>query len=204
MDNNNVSQKQSAKKQPGIKNLIKHLEQDELVEIIVELSKISKNNEQFLRLFIQGSDNENKEKIVKEVKPKLYSIFFGRGGMPYERINLKAARDIISQHARVLKEFPEAVIELKLYYVELGVEVMSDWGDMYDAFYDSIGSMLASLCKDLFNNHKFYEDFSEPLSSLISKTKGVGWGFHEFVCDTIYDLQERLGIDDDDYEDENK
>lgn len=184
------------KEKSGIKSLIKDLEKEELIEIVIELSKISKNNEQFLKLFIQGSNKENREKIIQEVKPKLYSIFFGKNGFPYERINLKIAREIILQYSKIFKEFPESIIELKLYYVELGVDVIENWGDMYDSFYDSIGTMLTSLCNDLFNNHKYYADYQKRLNSLIDKTKGVGWGFYEFVAETILDLEDRLGIEE--------
>lgn len=76
------------KKKFGVKSLIKDLERDELIEILVELSRISKKNEQFIRLFIQGSDTRHKEKIVREAKVKLKSIFFGQGTTPYEHVNL--------------------------------------------------------------------------------------------------------------------
>lgn len=164
------------KKKSGTKSLIKNLEKDELIEIILELSKISKKNEQFIKLFIQGSNTEHRDKIVKEAKAKLKSVFFGKGGAPFEHINLRSAREIISQHSKILKDFPEAIIELKLYYVELGVEIMKDWGDMYDSFYDSMALMLASLCEDLFIHPKYYNNFSKQLNDLIKNTKDVGWG----------------------------
>ncbi len=162
----------------------------------MEFSKLSKNNERFLKLFIEGSESGHREKIVKEAKEKLKSVFFGKGGAPYEHISLKSAREIITQHSKILKDFPEAVIELKLYYVELGVEIMAEWGDMYDAFYDSMALMLKNLCEDLFNNHKYYPDFSKRLNDLIINTEGVGWGVQYYFSETICDLNERLGMDE--------
>lgn len=184
------------KKKSGIKQLINDLERNELIEVILELSKISKKNEQFINLFIQGSNKGFREKIVREAKTKMKSIFFGRNGYPYERINLKEARSIISQHSKILKGYPDSILELKLYFVELGVEVIKDWGDMYESFYNSMESMLGNFCKDLFNNGKYYDDFSKRIHELIPNTKSVGWGFHDFVIDTIYDLESQLGIDD--------
>lgn len=193
------------KKKFGVKSLIKDLERDELIEILVELSRISKKNEQFIRLFIQGSNTEHRDEIVREAKVKLKSIFFGQGGTPYEHVNLKAAREIISQHSKILKDFPESIIELKLYYVELGIEIIKDWGDMYESFYDSMALMLKSLCEDLFKHHKYYNDFSKRLNDLIINTKDVGWGVQYYFAETINDLEERLEIDEPvDDENENK
>lgn len=193
---NNSSQEVNKKKKSGIKSLIKDLEKNELIEVILELSKISQKNEQFIKVFIQGSNIEHREKIVKGAKSKLKSIFFSRNGFPLDRINLKAAREIITQHSKILKGFPESIIELKLSYVELGVEIMKDWGDMYDSFYDSMALMLKSLCEDLFNHDKYYNDFSKRLDDLISNTKGVGWGVQYYFSETIQDLEDRLGIDE--------
>lgn len=208
--NNNLEQSTSSgekntKKKSGIKSLIKDLERNELIEVILELSKISKKNEQFIKVFIQGSNKEHREKIIKDAESKLKSIFFSRNGYPYDHINLKAAREIITQHSKILKGFPESIIELKLYYVELGVEIMVDWGDMYDSFYDSMALMLRSLCEDLFNHDKYYKDFSKHLDDLIEKTRNVGWGVQYYFAETIQDLKDRLGIDEpEDDENENK
>ncbi|MGA9290965.1 MAG: hypothetical protein WCE54_07120 [Ignavibacteriaceae bacterium] len=194
MNNSEQSASDKKKKKSGVKNLIKDLERNELIEVILELSKISRKNEQFIKLIIQGSNNEHREKIVHNAKSKIRSVFFSKNGYPYEHINLKDARSIVSQYSKILKGFPDSILDLKLYYVESGVEVIKDWGDMYDSFYDSIGSMLTSFCSDLFNNYKYYGDFSKRIDQIIIDTKGVGWGFHEFVLDTIYNLKERLGI----------
>ena len=187
----------TSKKKSGIKNILNGLERNELIEVILELAKISNKNEQFIKLFIQGSNKDHRDNIVRDAKSKMKSIFFSRNGFPYDPINLKEARTIVSEHSKMLKGFPDSILDLKLYYVELGIEVMKDWGDMYDSFYNSIGSMLANFCSDLFYNNKYYSDFSNRIKQIIITTERVGRGFHEFVLDTITNLEDRLGIDED-------
>ena len=190
-----------AKKKSSINNLIKDLEKTELIEVIIELTKIDRKNEKFLKLFILGSKENNHLNILTEAKVKLRKVFFGKSSLQNDRINLKNGRDIISEYSKILKGFSESIIELKLYYVELGVEVLGDWGDMYEAFYASMESMLVNVCNDIFKKPDIYPNYSKRLNMLIEKTKDVGWGFHDFVCDTVCNLENRIGINDNEGDD---
>lgn len=190
-----------AKKKSSINNLIKDLEKTELIEVIIELTKIDRKNEKFLKLFILGSNENNQLNILTEAKEKLRKVFFGKSSLSNDRINLKNGRDIISEYSKILKGFSESIIELKLYYVELGVEVLGDWGDMYEAFYSSMESMLVNVCNDIFKKPDIYPNYSKRLNMLIEKTKDVGWGFHDFVCDTVCNLENRIGINDNEGDD---
>lgn len=200
-DENKQTQENSPKK-VSIKSLINDLERNELIEVILELTKISKRNEQFIKMFLQGSNSEHREKIVLEAKEKLKLMFFGRNGFPRDNINLKEAREFVLQHSKILKEHPDSIIDLKLYYVELGIDIIEEYGEMNESFHSSICTMLANCCSDLFHNDKYYPDFANRLNDLISNTESVGWGIHEFFVENIIDLECQLGIDEDEENEE--
>ena len=65
---------------------------------------------------------------------KQCAAFFGK------RLSLKAARSVIS-NIRKAAPSTEGLAELMLYYVECGVELTNVYGDINEAFYDSIESM---------------------------------------------------------------
>jgi hypothetical protein len=182
-------------KNPSVKSLLKDLEKEELTEVILELCKLSTKNKQFLQLFIQGSNQSNLPEILTEAKKKLKSIFFHKSGYPEDRIDLRKARSIISEYSKVFKEYPEAVIELKVYFVELGVDVIDGFGDMYESFYDSLSSMLANACGDLKKHSQYFNVYFQRLNTIREKSAHSGWGFDYVVANTIADLEDFMNVD---------
>jgi hypothetical protein len=180
-------------KKPNIKSLIKDLEKDELIEVIIELSKVSKQNDQFIRMFIQGSNTENIDSSIADAKKKIEAVFY-TDGILQEQVNLSLARSFISEYSKLLKDFPYAIIDLKLYYVEMGISIINKFDEVSSSFYNSIASMFRDVCNSIFKNSTYYSKFSERLDEINETTRNIGYGFHDFIVEQIYGLKSRLDI----------
>ncbi len=171
----------------SIKALLKDLEPDELREVIVELCKLSPQNKQFLELYVQGSSEADLHAILEDAKKKLHACFYGRSQLP--KLDLQGARKAVTEYAKLLKDYPHLVAELKLYYVEVGTSVTEQYGDMYEGFYNSLVSMFASFCKDVTKQTDWYGHFEKRLRALQSVTSQMGWGYGDAIEDLVEQLQ---------------
>jgi uncharacterized protein DUF6155 len=174
----------------SIKTLLKDLEPDELREVILELCKLSPKNRQFLELYLQGSNETDLNVIMGDAKKKLHGCFYGRSQFP--KLDLRGARKVMAEYAKLLKDHPRLGAELKLYYVEVGTSVAEQFGDMYEGFYSSLVSMFTSFCKDLTKQTDWYGDFEKRISTLQSATSHMGWGYGDDIEDLVDQLQKEV------------
>ena len=83
--------------------------------------------------------------------------------------------------------------ELLMTFVETGTEFTRDYGDMDEAFYSSVESALLELAGLLRGAAQcMYPQFSERLERVTEISEGIGWGFHDFVVDVIWQLKDDL------------
>jgi hypothetical protein len=176
----------------SLKTLLKDLEPNELREVITELCKLSPKNRQFVELFLQGSDAANIESIVNEARKKIRLCFFNRNGEFQETTELGKARRIISEYAKLLKDYPKAVTGLKLYYVEAGTELTNIYGDMYESFYNSLSSMFKSFCKDVMKHPSWYDDFAGGIHIIRRMAEPTGWGYYEEILEYSAELEQAV------------
>jgi hypothetical protein len=72
-----------------------------------------------------------------------------------------------------------------LYYVEMGVQFTNTYGDIDEAFYNSMESMYQSAVKHIVK-HEMEAQFEERCRRIVSETSDIGWGFHDQLSD-IYE-----------------
>ncbi|MCI0491213.1 MAG: hypothetical protein L0229_31875 [Blastocatellia bacterium] len=84
-----------------------------------------------------------------------------------------------------------------LTYVETGTQFTCEFGDINEPFYESLESMLDQLAKLLktLEGAEMYPDFQDRLRSLRGRAIAVGWGYGDYVRETVEDLEALLGDD---------
>jgi len=120
---------------------LKKLGKEELYSLLVELAGLKKENADFLRLKLV----ENADEAIIYYKKKIKELLWP------ERINLREARKAISDFKKISKK-PEHLLELMVFYVEQGMEIGEEYGDMYEAFYSSMELMFEHVIKMLNDN----------------------------------------------------
>ncbi|MBI3798191.1 MAG: hypothetical protein HY268_14650 [Deltaproteobacteria bacterium] len=171
----------------SLKALLKDLEPEELREVIVEFCKLSPKNKQFLELYLQGSAAADLTAMIEEAKREIQGCFYGRSQFP--KLDLRSARKVVTEYTKLLKDYPEWIADLKLYYVEVGTSVTEEYGDMYEGFYNSLVSMFSSFCKDVGKDAGSYYQFEQRIRRLQSVTSQIGWGYGDDIAALVEQLQ---------------
>jgi len=161
----------------GIKEIKKELtvlSKDALIQIIVGLYNKNKSVKEQLEFQF----NPNEKELLKKYKEKVLEAFYPKRG---DMFHLKIGKKAITEFKK-LKPSLESQIDLMIYYVECGVKLTLDFGDIDDNFYSSLEGVYFEALK-LIDKYKIYNKFEERAFEIVTKTRNIGWGFHDAVGD---------------------
>ena len=77
----------------------------------------------------------------------------------------------------------ENLVDLALYYVEIGVQYTNAYGDIDEPFYNSMESMFTQAMKWMKQLDIAYQ-FQPRAAKICHDTEGIGWGFYDELCET--------------------
>jgi len=108
------------------------------------------------------------------------------------KLKLGEARKAIRDYRKATGDIP-GTVELLMTYVENGAEFTHEYGDIDERFYSSVESALDELTALLRGAaRETYPAFSERLAKVEQLTNGIGWGFHDYIADEVWQLEEDL------------
>jgi len=168
-----------------LKNILKKQTKENLTELLVDCYKLNSSVREFISLKYVGQ--ETMKYIFETYKNKIFDVFFPRNKKAGFKIG--DARNLVSEFKKICSD-EVLVIDLMLYYVEMGVEFTNDYGDINQSFYSSLENMYGSVVKAL-NKQKdssFFSTLSKRIKAVVDDTDGIGWGFQESLKDIYYDI----------------
>jgi len=186
------------KKQPtwsDIKRKLAEIDRPGLLGLVQDLFHASADNRAFLASrFLAAEDGGA---ALEEMREKIITQFFPKRGVGDP--NLREARKVISLYRRSRGD-ARGLSELMLTYVEAGTRFTNTYGDIDEAFYNSLSSVLADLMKLLKTPEGMaeYSNFAPRLSHLASNARDVGWGYGDEVVEEIQMLEEHITNHSDD------
>lgn len=162
----------------GLKKHLSTLSKDQLIKHIVELDKKYKSVQEYHQLFL----NNDVEAVVAKYKKQIENEFYPSRGLPKERLSV--ARKAITE-TKKLGVPADSLADLMLFYVETGVQFTNDYGDINEAFYNSMENMFGKVLK-LMQKEGILDQFKERAYKIIEDSSDTGWGFHDTLCDFYY------------------
>ncbi|BAU52858.1 DUF6155 family protein [Mucilaginibacter gotjawali] len=165
----------------SIKTELGKLEKSALVEIICDLYKKNKAVQEYLNFHIKPDEDG----LFEKYRAKVYEAFFPKRGFGY---NLKQGKQSITDFKK-LGPSAESLADLMLFYVETGVTFTNDFGDMNEAFYNSMVSTYANALKIIYKE-RLLDVFKERSMQIIDDTQDMGWGFHDSLSEIFYQFYE--------------
>ncbi len=179
-----------AKLSADLRGGLSRLSSEQLRTIILDFAKMKKENAEWLEMRLRGRGDF--PAATAYYKKKIRTALFS------ERINLRAARQAVLDFRR-LKPETALLLDMMISYVEIGIEVENEYGDLYEAFYSSMESMYISALRLLKNNPSILPELKPRIEKIISKS-AEGWGhkdtltdYYEMLLDGT--LDEKEGID---------
>jgi hypothetical protein len=158
-----------------LKRHLKTLPATDLVNLVADLYDFDERNRAFVEARF-GLAEDGLAPYKRRIWDALYPDIF-KGGT----IQLSAARKAIRDYRRAVRA-PEGVIELLIYYVATGTNVTLDYGDIDDAFYDSLASVFDEAVSSVEKGDpNLQERFVPRLAAIVKVGKGLGWGYGTFL-----------------------
>lgn len=159
-----------------MKNILKNQSKEELIKLVIDSYKAIPQLKEYIT--VKYANQDAIEQIAEVYKDKIYNVFFPKNMSAQFKIS--NAKKAISDFKKLCSD-QKYVIDVMLYYVEMGVEFTNTYGDIDEDFYNSIEGMYEAVVNDMnkCKDSKIFRIYSDRLTSVIDNTRGIGWGFHD-------------------------
>lgn len=159
-----------------VKNTLNTQSREVLIKLLLDSYKTIPQVKEYIS--VKYTDKDTIEWIFEDYKDKIYNVFFPKNmGAQFK---ISEAKKAINDFKNICSD-EKFIIELMIYYVEMGVEFTNVYGDINESFYNSIESMYQSVVKAI-NKHKnseIFNVFRDRLKAIVDGASEIGWGFHE-------------------------
>ena len=178
-----------------MKAQLKHWDKAKLMGLMRDLFDHAQGNRDFLAARLLR-DSIGEQALAPYLE-RIESAFYRKNGWPANRLNLKDARSAIREYQRATSD-PAGTLELMLVHVETGTKFTCEFGDITEAFYDSLCSTLDEIQKLLTreDGRPLYEPVRNRLADLARQADGIGWGYGDYVSEVVEELGQKLGESD--------
>ena len=162
------------------KHLIK-LTKEQIIDVVLELYEARKEAKEYLEFYI----NPNDDAKLEEYKKIIYNEFYPNRGEPKCRFSV--CRKAISDF-RKLKPSPSCIADLMLFYIETGVNLTAEYGDMWEQYYTTLENNFDKAMEFIHRNG-YLEELRPRIEKMLKISEECGWGFPDTLYDFYYQYQ---------------
>jgi hypothetical protein len=170
---------------------LRELSVDNVIKLMKGLHDLSPQNKAWLRAKLLPVTQDSK--YLEDCRRKIiHHVYKETSGLPHMP-RFREAKKVISEYRKSTSDL-RGTLDLMLTYLERGNEFTNDFGDIDEPFYDALINMLERFAVELRRSpakYELYEQFRSRLMA-IRKTSDIGWGYGDFIQDTVDELEELL------------
>jgi hypothetical protein len=163
----------------SIRALKKHLSGKSQAELISEVVELYKGLSQVKEFYQMHIDPKATRGIAEKYKKIIINQFYPARGDP--KLQYSVARKALTDFMKVCKD-PSAIIDMKLTYVDAGLDCTLMYGDIDEEFYFKMGTMFESALKDVAE-FCLFNAFRDRCKGLVNGASDIGWGFGDALAD---------------------
>lgn len=164
-----------------LKSEVAGLDKKLLVDLVRDLYRLSKENQAFLAArFSLGEDPLAPYKKV--IRDCMYPDV-----LKDKPIQIARAKRAISDYSKAVGD-PVGEAELMTFFSECGNRYTVEFGDIDEGFYVALNLMYRrAIEKVLSLPVEQRGDFRERLEEIMTSSSGIGWGYHDELCNDFYE-----------------
>lgn len=175
-----------------LRKIIKELPPAQLASLLKGLHDLSPQNKAWLEnQLMPRPSGEYLETCRKKVADLVYKP---TRSIPRDP-QFREAKKVITEYKKSTRD-PVGTLDLMLTYVERGHAFTNDFGDIDMPFYDALCNMLGKFAEELQAHPaagSLYRDLFRDRLLKMNRTADIGWGYGDFVYDTVGELETELG-----------
>ena len=165
----------------NVKAPVSKLDQKDLIKLIGDLYRFSKENQTFLHTrFGIGDDplKPYKETIDRCLYPDVFKN---------DPIQISKAKKAISDYSKAVGD-TLGETELMVFFVECGNAFTVEYGDIDEGFYDALNGMYRRAIKKVLSLPEVQRGaFQDRLEKIMTSSSNIGWGYHDMLYQDYYD-----------------
>ncbi|MDO3410931.1 DUF6155 family protein [Saccharibacillus sp. CPCC 101409] len=172
---------------PAIKKTLKTYDKDALISMMLDCYRMSGDVKNYIHILM--NPEETIEELYEKSKSLILQEFFPQRGIA--KLKLSNAKKAISDFGK-FSDDEVKILDLMIYYVELGVEFTNMYGDIDENFYSSIEKMYKNALKNIQSNQALSKQFNDRLKDIVDNARGIGWGFYDYLAGCYYEYMEEI------------
>lgn len=175
-----------------VKKVLAQWSDDQLVGLVQDLYRLNTGNADFLnaRLLANDNDTKNLDPYKKRIRQAISPV------EPWKRdVRLSEGRKAICDYKKASGDVRN-LLTLMVYYVQCGNDFTLEFGDIDEAFYDSLCSMLEQIKQRMLaeEDAALAAEFLPLLDAEFQRIDGqMGWGYPDEFCEQVTELREHFG-----------
>ncbi|MPQ31223.1 hypothetical protein E4V42_07195 [Clostridium estertheticum] len=168
-----------------LKNILKKQSREEIIELLLDSYKASIQIKEYITA--KYGENDKINQILETYKNKIHDVFFPKSMRGQFKIG--EAKKVVNCFKKLCSD-EKLVIDIMLYYVEMGVEFTNKYGDINESFYNNVESMYESIVNSIneHNNSEIFGILRKRLKAIVDDTSGIGWGFHDNLSSLYFEI----------------
>jgi hypothetical protein len=165
----------------SVKAAISGMEKKQLIALVSDLYRLSKDNQAFLHARF-GVGDDTLDPYKKTIEACMYPDVYRN-----KPVRISRAKQAIAAYAKAVGD-PRGEAELMTFFVERGNSFTLDFGDIDGAFYDALNLMYSrAIDKVLSLPEEERYEFQSRLKAIMTSSSSIGWGYHDRLCDDYYE-----------------
>lgn len=159
----------------SLTNLKQYLKQRSQQELINQISDLFTRFESVKDYYSVKVNPGSQDEILKKYKAVIKKEFFPSRG--FGKIRLSVVKKAISDYRKVATS-KDGLIDIMLFYVEMGTEFISTYGDIKEPFYASMEDIYAQALRHI-SERGLQDQFKDRCRKAVIDADGIGYGFHD-------------------------
>ena len=164
----------------NVKGAVANLDYRQLVNLVADLYRFSKENQDFLHARFSVVDDPLapfKQTIDECMYPDVFKN---------KPVQISKAKKALASYSKAVGD-PLGEAELMTFFVECGNSFTVDLGDIGEEFYDALNRMYRRAIEKVLSLPEGQRDeFKERLKAIMTSSANIGWGYHDALRDDYY------------------
>ena len=157
----------------AVKSTVSKLSRDDLLSLVAELYRLSKQNQNFLHARFA-----NAEAAMEDCK-KIISDCLYPDVQRDRPLQVAKAKKAVTDFCKAVGE-PVLHAELMVFFLEQGNAFTVEYGDIDAGFYDALLAMARGAVQSICGlPQEMQEAYGERLAELVRSSSCIGWGYHD-------------------------